>query len=52
MLLNQSFGQHKNDNSIAVVEGSIVYETPKVFELMNIAFALTWTNKMVNVKNG
>ena len=44
-LLNQSFGQHKNDNSVAVIEGSTVYETPKVFELMNIAFALTDTSK-------
>lgn len=44
-LLNQSFGQPKNDNSVVVVDGSTVYETPKVFELMNIAFALTDTSK-------
>lgn len=44
-LLDQSFGQPKNDNSVVVVDGSTVYETPKVFELMNIAFALTDTSK-------
>lgn len=44
LFLSKSIGQSKNNNPVWVQDKKAVYEIPAVYELMNIAFAITDTN--------
>ena len=44
IFFSECFGQNKKNNSANINDNKIIYETPAVYELMNIAFALADTN--------
>ena len=48
MLLSTGFAQSGKDQSVVIIEEKAVYSIPEVYELMQIAIALTDTNIVTN----
>ncbi len=51
IFVSECIGQSKQDNSVLIKDSKTTYETPAVYELMNIAFALTDTNNYMGTLN-
>lgn len=50
-VLQKSFAQTRTDQSVVLEVGNVIYETPKAYELMHIAIALTDTTIVSNGYN-